>query len=245
MCADLLVRIEQFEETEVTQGPEGPQGPPGAQGPAGPEGPRGQRGQRGPRGYRGFTGGQGPAGPQGERGPQGPQGERGPAGDISDLAFTTRGPWIAYTSRLSRDLPTGRITNLTWTMNPSRPAGFNHLREIVGITQLKPYPNINGIEVVAFVNNVEVDVAILPWGPGAIKEQEIVDSLGTPVVLRDIAEATLHLAPNVDVDVQIYQDVHLAPNRDNSPRIALEGRGGRTPASNTIVSVYFSGIYLA
>ena len=93
------------------------------------------------------------------------------------------------------------------------------------------------------MNDTEVDAAILPWGPGAVREVQLpeYDSPST----SNVAEATLHLAANVDVDVQYYQLLYFDSYRYVPPRIVVEGSGGRTPASNTRVRIYFSGIYLA
>ena len=93
------------------------------------------------------------------------------------------------------------------------------------------------------MNNREVDVAILPWGPGAVKEQ-LADS-DSDLTPSNLAEATLHLAANVDVDVQYYQLLYFDPYVYVEPRIVVEGNGGRTPASNTSIRIYLSGIYLS
>ena len=140
--------------------------------------------------------------------------------------FTTRGDLIFTSSTLPIASPNGSLTTITWTLDTDAPDGFedrlnNGLRYIALIPQLKPTNNVNGLEIVAYVGDAEVESTFLPWGPGAID-----------------AESLLSLSDTAKVNITYYQI-------DTAEKAYLElaGRGHTLPANSTI-RVYLSGIFI-
>ena len=179
------------------------------------------------------------------RGPAGQRGRNGQDGTIlTNAHINTRGPLVARSGYIPRELDGNLITDGSWHFGPDIPNTFGRLNGYLSIPQMRPYSHVIGLWAVATrgrrpedsagtSNNLrELDEAFMPWGPGALKEQQ--DSY-------DVQQATLHFKSGVDLGVLFYQNLDA---NSGDPRIIIQGYGERLPSDNCRVWIYLAGFFI-
>lgn len=177
---------------------------------------------------------------------RGPAGEDGDDAGLLQSSITTRGPLVARSGTIPRELNGNWIDGGSWTLGTINSDGsgipntFGALDGYLRIPQEKPYTWVNGLWVVATRGNVrnptQLDEAFMLWGPGAIDE-----SRGSGY---DTQRANLQFAHDAHLRVAYYQGLDSFPEL-NEPRIIIQGFGDRLPANNCRVWVYLGGFFIS